>query len=221
MDSLEKHNIKEDAGYQADISSAVVSKTQITPSIYYKKLTDTLKLLDISTIDHATHLIKQTWLARKQIICFGNGGSALTAQHFITDWNKSIFLSSHIPFRGRCLSENMGLITAYANDISYQDIFVEQLKNMLDPGDLVIGISGSGNSENVLRAIAYANEQGHHTIGLCGFDGGKLRQIAKHAIWAPIHDIQISEDIHFTFGHIVMQSLCQSHTNASILPAID
>ena len=139
----------------------------------------------------------------------GKGGSGFTAQHFINDWNKSIFLSSGKQFRGRCLTENIGLITSYANDISYEDIFVEQLKNILEPEDLVIGISGSGNSENVLRAIDYSNKNGHPTIGLCGFDGGKLKQLAKYVVWVPINDMQISEDIHFTFGHLVMQSLCK------------
>lgn len=178
-------------------------------SSYYKKLMDTVGQLDFKAIDYAVSLIQQAWQERKQIICFGNGGSALTAQHFINDWNKSIYLSSGKPFRGRCLTENMGLITAYANDLSYQDIFVEQLKPLLEPGDLIIGISGSGNSENVLRAIAYGNKQGNMTIGLCGFNGGKLHQMAQHAILAPINDMQVSEDIHFTFGHIVMQVMCE------------
>lgn len=209
MDSLKGQDFKE-----GDVFPSVFSKkVLITASSYYQKLIDVLNQLDFTAIDHAINLIQETWKEKKQIICFGNGGSALTAQHFITDWNKSIFLSSRKSFRGRCLSENMGLITAFANDISYQDIFVEQLKNILEPGDLVIGISGSGNSENVLRAVSYSNEQGNRTIGLCGFDGGKLKQIAKHIILAPIHDMQITEDIHLTFGHLVMQSLCQTYND--------
>src|SRR3989338_3096759 len=99
----------------------------IEAASYYKKLATTLKQLDFEAINQAVYLIQKAWRNKKQIICFGNGGSALT--------------------------ENMGLITAYANDISYQDIFIEQLKNIFEPGDLLIGISGSGNSENVLSAI--------------------------------------------------------------------
>lgn len=183
-------------------------KLLIKTEFYYQKLINTINLLDHSAIDDAVNLIRKAWENKKQIICFGNGGSSLTAQHFVTDWNKSI---SYIgkPFRGRCLAENMGLLTALANDISYEDIFSEQLKYTIEPGDLVIGISGSGNSENVLRAIDYAQQQGNITLGLCGFDGGRLRQLADHVIWVPINDMQISEDIHFSFGHIVMQSLCQ------------
>ncbi len=183
-------------------------RTKPNASSYYQKLINTLEQLDFTEIDHAVNLIRKTWLAGRQIICFGNGGSALTAQHYITDWNKMVLLATGRPFKGRCLTENMGLLSAYANDISYQDIFVEQLKNILEPNDLIIGISGSGNSENVLRAISFANSQGNTTIGLCGFDGGKLKSIAQHSVHAAIMDMQISEDIHFTFGHIVMQSLC-------------
>lgn len=174
---------------------------------YYLKLINVLKELDFNAIDQVVGLIRHAWQEGRQIICFGNGGSALTAQHYINDWNKSICISNKKPFRGRCLTENIGLITSFANDISYQDIFIEQLKNILEPGDLIIGISGSGNSENVLRAIRYANECGNTTIGLCGFDGGKLKNLVTHAIWAPICDMQIAEDVHFTIGHIVMQSL--------------
>src|SRR3990167_9947086 len=180
---------------------------------YYKKLNHTLLRLNYRSIDVAVSLIRKTWSERKQIVCFGNGGSALTAQHFITDWNKCIPIATHKPFRGCCLNENIGLITAYSNDISYQDIFVEQLKNVLDDGDLVIGISGSGNSENVLRGINYANNKGNTTLGLCGFDGGKLRRLAKYSVWAAVTDMQLAEDIHFTFGHVVMQILCGIKNN--------
>src|SRR3990167_8251763 len=184
-----------------------LSKKLVNADYYYKKLIKSIEILNFHEMDCAVNLVRMAWQDRKQIICFGNGGSALTAQHFINDWNKSVFLSSGKPFRGRCLTENVGLITAYANDLSYQDIFVEQLKNILESGDLVIGISGSGNSENVLRAITYANEQSNVTIGLCGFNGGRVKQIAQHVVWAPIDDMQVTEDIHFTFGHLVMQAL--------------
>ena len=194
--------------YQYENNLSASTKNLIQADYYYKKLIQSIESLDLRAADHAVNLIRAAWQAGKQIICFGNGGSALTAQHFINDWNKSIFLASGKPFRGRCLTENIGLITSYANDISYQDIFVEQLKNIIEPGDLIIGISGSGNSENVLRAVNYANEKGHATIGLCGYDGGKLKQMAQHIVWASINDMQITEDIHFTFGHLVMQALC-------------
>jgi D-sedoheptulose 7-phosphate isomerase len=175
---------------------------------YLTRLSQTIEALDIKAFDHAIGLIRAAWENGKQIIVFGNGGSALTAQHYVTDWNKAIYLKTGRPFRGVCLAENIGLISAYANDISYNDVFLEQLKPVLHNDDLVIGISGSGNSENILRPIRYANENGGISLGICGYDGGKLKQIAQHAICADINDMQLSEDVHLIFGHLTLQSLC-------------
>lgn len=187
------------------------NKNEIRPAnagSYIKKLKQILEFIEIPQIDNSVNIIMETWLSGKQIITLGNGGSSMTALHMITDWNKSIFLSTGIPFRGRTLVDNMGLIMAYGNDISFNDIFIEQLKNILQPGDLVIAISGSGNSENVIRAVNYANENGAVTLGLCGYDGGKLKNISKHHLWVNVNDMQLCEDIHSIFGHIVMQRLC-------------
>jgi D-sedoheptulose 7-phosphate isomerase len=175
---------------------------------YTKKLGELLVRLDFSAIDAGVDLIEKAWRDGKQIIALGNGGSSLTALHFINDWNKSIFLSSGIPFRGRTLVDNIGLVMSYANDVSFEDVFAEQLKNILQPGDLVLALSGSGNSENVIRAVKYANEHGATTLGLCGYCGGKLKESAQHVIWVDADDMQLSEDVHFFFGHIVMQRLC-------------
>lgn len=175
---------------------------------YLQKLKRVLDTLDTDQIDRAVGLIADAWQAGRQVITLGNGGSSMTALHFITDWNKSVFMASGKPFRGRSLVDNMGLVMAYGNDISFQDIFREQLKNLLEPGDLVIAISGSGNSENVIRAVEYANQNGGVTLGLCGFSGGRLKQIAHHHVWAAVDDMQLSEDVHAIFGHIVMQALC-------------
>jgi len=153
-------------------------------------------------------MVSDAWQRDAQIITLGNGGSSMTALHYITDWNKSIFLRGKRPFRGRTLIDNMGLVFAYANDISFESVFEEQLKSCLVSGDLVVALSGSGNSKNVLRAVEYANEHGAVTLGLCGYDGGKLMGIVQHAIWIEAHDMQICEDLHAVFGHVVMQSLC-------------
>lgn len=179
-----------------------------TTQAYLSKLTSLLEKLDTTQVDNAVKVIADAWQAGRQIITLGNGGSSMTALHFINDWNKSIFMSSGKPFRGRSLVDNMGLVMSYGNDLSFQDIFVEQLKNLLQPGDLVIAISGSGNSENVVRAIKYANENQATTLGLCGYRGGKLKHLAQHVVWADVDDMQLSEDVHAIFGHIVMQRLC-------------
>jgi len=179
-------------------------------SKYFDRLIRVCESIDNESIDRAIALIAQAWLNGKQIITLGNGGSSLTALHFINDWNKSVFMSSKRPFRGRSLVDNIGIVMSYGNDISFQDIFIEQLKNHLEPGDLVIAISGSGNSENVLRAVNYANDNKAVTLGLCGYSGGKLKQIAQHHVWVNVNDMQLAEDVHLIFGHIVMQSLCSS-----------
>jgi D-sedoheptulose 7-phosphate isomerase len=179
-----------------------------TANAYLAKLSRLLTELDRNAIDHAVGLVADAWQAGRQIITLGNGGSSLTALHFINDWNKSIFMASGKPFRGRSLVDNMGIVMAYGNDNSFEDIFIEQMKNILQPGDLVIAISGSGNSENVIRAVNYANHNGAVTLGLCGYRGGKLKAIAQHVVWADIDDMQLAEDVHFFFGHMVMQRLC-------------
>ena len=179
-----------------------------TAQTYLDKLGRLLEALDRAQIDNAVEVIADAWEAGRQIITLGNGGSSMTALHFINDWNKSIFMKTGKSFRGRSLVDNMGLVMSYGNDTSFQDIFIEQLKNLMQPGDLVIAISGSGNSENVVRAVQFANDNGGITLGLCGYRGGKLKDIARHVVWANVDDMQLSEDVHAIFGHIVMQRLC-------------
>ena len=143
------------------------------------------------------------------IFVMGNGGSGATASHWACDINKGCSFNRDKRFRMMCLNDNVATILAYANDISYDDVFVEQLKNFFNPGDIVIGISGSGNSTNVLKAIQYANKNGGVTIGLCGFNGGKLRRFADIPILARIHDMQKVEDVHTIISHMAMQKVCQ------------
>lgn len=175
---------------------------------YIDRLRQVLLNLDGNQIDNGISLVREAWQRGSQIITLGNGGSSVTALHYITDWNKSIYLSTGKPFYGRTLVDNIGLIMAYGNDISFEEIFIEQLKNILKKDDLVIAISGSGNSQNVLRAVDYANQQGAITLGLCGYNGGALLKKAQHSLLAEINDMQLSEDIHAIFGHLVMKSLC-------------
>ena len=179
-----------------------------TADEYLRRLSTTLEQLDRSQIDNAIDVIARAWESGKQIITLGNGGSSLTALHFVNDWNKSIYMATGAPFRGRSLVDNVGLLMAYANDTCFEDIFIEQLKNILQPGDLVLAISGSGNSENVVRAVQYANDNDAVTLGLCGYRGGKLKELAQHVVWADVDDMQLAEDVHAIFGHMVMQRLC-------------
>jgi D-sedoheptulose 7-phosphate isomerase len=175
---------------------------------YLTRLSGVLAALDRSAIDNGVEVIHAAWQRGAQIITLGNGGSAMTALHFCTDWSKMIPMATGRAFLGRSLVDNMGLVMAYGNDVSFNDVFSEQLKNILRPGDLVVAISGSGNSENVIRAVDHANAHGAETLGLCGFSGGRLREKARHSVWVQSNDMQICEDAHAIFGHIVMQKLC-------------
>jgi D-sedoheptulose 7-phosphate isomerase len=137
----------------------------------------------------------------------GNGGSASTASHLACDINKGCSIDREKKFKMICLNDSISTMLAYANDLSYEQIFVEQLRNFFDPGDVVIGISGSGNSANVLKAIEYANNNGGITVGLCGFSGGELYRIAQIALLVRVDDMQKVEDIHLVIAHMVMQQI--------------
>jgi D-sedoheptulose 7-phosphate isomerase len=179
-----------------------------TAEEYLGRLDYVLKALNRAELDNGIAQVHAAWQRGAQIITLGNGGSSMTALHFITDWAKMVPLRTGKPLLGRSLVDNIGLVMAYGNDVSFADIFVEQLKNILRAGDLVVAISGSGNSENVIRAVDHANAAGAITLGLCGYSGGRLRQKAKHTIWVRADDMQLCEDAHAIFGHIVMQKLC-------------
>jgi len=167
-----------------------------------------LEKCDPQAFQAGIDVITAAFEAGKQIITCGNGGSAYAASHYITDWNKMVNLATGRKFRGISLCDNLGMVTAFANDVSFDEIFVGQLKAILDPGDLVIAISGSGNSRNVVRAVEYANQAGADTLAVVGYDGGALKRAAKHCVWVPSFDMQLCEDVHLMFGHMVMKALC-------------
>jgi D-sedoheptulose 7-phosphate isomerase len=171
--------------------------------------------LNLIELEEAIELISKKSLAGKTIAVCGNGGSALAASHYITDWNKMVNLQTGKRFSGLCLSDNIGLVTAYANDLSYNDIYSEQVRNLLLPGDLLITVSGSGNSENVIRATEVANDIGVKTLAICGYDGGRLKDISNQSVWIRSFDMQICEDAHLVFGHLVMKSICDMEVNTN------
>jgi D-sedoheptulose 7-phosphate isomerase len=166
--------------------------------------------LDEQAFQRGVELVRTAFEAGRQIITCGNGGSAYAASHYITDWNKMVNLATGRKFRGISLCDNLGMVTAFANDIAYDEIFAGQLKAILDKGDLVIAISGSGNSPNVVKAVEYANQAGADTLAVVGYDGGALKRIATHSVWVPSFDMQLCEDVHLMFGHMVMKALCSS-----------
>lgn len=175
---------------------------------YFDAYDELCKKIEINSFENGIKVIKKKFLIDKKIITCGNGGSAFTASHYITDWNKMISLSSGKKFRGISLSDNVGLITAYGNDVSYDDIFCGQLAAIGDDGDLLVAISGSGNSPNVLKAVEYAKSNNIDTLAVVGYDGGKLMPLVDHCVWIKSFDMQHCEDMHLMFGHMVMKALC-------------
>jgi D-sedoheptulose 7-phosphate isomerase len=178
-------------------------------SNYIKTHNEVLNSLNISELQQAITLIREKAFSGKKIAVCGNGGSAIAASHYITDWNKMVNLKTGRRFNGVCLSDNIGLVTAYANDLSYEDIFSEQVRNLMLPDDLLITISGSGNSKNVIRAAQVANDLKVTTLTISGYDGGKLSEISNYSVRINSFDMQICEDAHVVFGHLVMKSLCK------------
>jgi D-sedoheptulose 7-phosphate isomerase len=163
--------------------------------------------IPLEKIEEVVELLHSACERESRIFVFGNGGSSATAAHLACDLNKGVCSGSQKRFKVICLNDNISTMLAYANDNSYEDIFVEQLKNFLEADDLVIGISGSGNSGNVIKAIEYANENKAISVAFTGFDGGRLLKTARTSILIPASDMQKVEDMHLVMTHMIMQVL--------------
>jgi len=176
-----------------------------------KKLLNDLEKKAVKDIEKTVDILSVARDNKKTIFVMGNGGSAATASHFVEDLSKATIIKGKLRFRAIALTDNTPSILAWGNDTSYERIFIEQLKNLMEPGDIVVGISGSGNSANVIKAIEYANKNGAITIGLCGFDGGKLKKISRNYIHVSSNNMQQVEDIHLLISHLLV-SLIRDHT---------
>ncbi len=174
---------------------------------YFNNLKDTLDLLNLEDIQKFIEKILEARERGNNIFIFGNGGSAATATHIAGDFLKGVSYGLDKRFKFISLNDNISAITAISNDLSYEEIFYESLKTYLQKGDIVIGISGSGNSVNVIKAIELAKGNGNFTIGFCGFKGGKLKEIVDLPIHVPINDMEITEDIHIIIFHAIKQIL--------------
>lgn len=178
--------------YTQDIRDYIALETQV------------LNSLDVSAVNDALNLLEETLHSEGTVYIFGNGGSAATASHFQNDFNKGISEHTERKFRFQCLNDNVPTMMAIANDIGYEDIFRFQLMGKLGKHDVVVGISGSGNSKNVLRAVEYARSMGNRVIGVTGYDGGELKKLSTVSLHAPVNSMQITEDVHMIFDHLMM-----------------
>lgn len=168
---------------------------------------DVLDRLDVNSINEVLNCLVKTQEEGNTVYVFGNGGSGSTSSHFQNDFNKG--LSEHLDkkFNFLCLNDNVSTMLAVANDSSYDEIFKFQLEGHLKPGDVVMALSGSGNSKNIIKAVEYAKECGNTVIGLTGYDGGKLKQMCDISLHVPINSMQMTEDIHMVFDHLMMSVL--------------
>ena len=174
---------------------------------YIDLVKDTLDRLDQEAIRHMAEAFMKTYEGGGNIYTMGNGGSGASASHAAGDFLKGASYGLDKRFRMICLNDNIPALMAIANDIGFEDIFVEQLKNFIKPGDLVIGISGSGNSENVVRAIQYALNEGVKTIAMTGFNGGKISKMADISVQVPVQDMEVTEDIHMVIFNIIKKEM--------------
>ncbi len=170
---------------------------------YKTSLQQTIEAIDLAKVQEAIDLFAEARTNGKHIFVCGNGGSASSSSHFVCDMVKGASYNRPERFKIMALTDQMPAITAYANDVSYDSVFVEQLRNFAQPGDLFLGISGSGNSPNVLRAIEYANSIGCNTIALTGRDGGQLAPLANLNIHVAVPHMGRIEDAHMIVCHMI------------------
>ncbi len=173
------------------------------PAHYKANLLDALDTVDLSSVDALIEVFAKARDEGRQIFVFGNGGSAASANHFACDIVKGASYGREKRFKILALSEQIPTMTAYANDLGYDVVFEEPLKNFAKPGDVVMAISGSGNSENVVRAIGYANSIDCYTVGLSGKDGGRLRPAVDLSIHVDNDHMGRIEDAHMIVCHMV------------------
>ena len=177
---------------------------------YLFDLTLTLDMLPIDSVVRVVETLNEARDKGRRVFTFGNGGSASTASHFACDLAKGARSQDRPGLRTQCLNDSIPLTTAWANDADYETVFSAQLVGLADPGDVVIAISGSGNSPNVLNGVRAARIQGATTIGLSGFDGGRLASLVDIAVVANNHVMEQVEDIHLVLGHVLTTCLRES-----------
>ena len=186
---------------------------QLDSQQYIQRLQDELARVDQTAMQTWSDLTYQAWEREQFVYVFGNGGSGTTATHFSEDLGKSSLREEDLGDESKkrlkimSLTDNLGWILALGNDVGYEQIFVQQLMNYGQAGDLVVAISGSGNSENVLRAVDWANRHGLTTFALTGYSGGKLKEMAQHNLHVELDDMGMVESIHLCLFHWVLNDV--------------
>ncbi len=187
--------------------------TTLDAPAYFQRLSDELARVDRAALHRWSDAILDAWEQSRFVFLIGNGGSGLTASHFCEDLGKGTLSDADLRDTGfrrlkvLSLTDNAGWIMAIGNDLAYDQIFVQQLMNFASAGDLLIAISGSGNSPNVLEAVDWANRNGLKTFGLTGYDGGQLKTIQQDGLHLDLDDMGMVESLHLCLHHWVLNDL--------------
>jgi D-sedoheptulose 7-phosphate isomerase len=190
-------------------------KELASPEGYLRGVVDVLEQLPVPAIDEVVDRLWQAYRRDRTLYLFGNGGSAALASHAACDLGKGTISPGKKPFRVVSLTDNVSLITAWANDTSYENIFAAQLRPLIEEGDIAFAISGSGNSPNVLNGLRAARDGSASTIGLTGFRGGKMKSLCDACITVPSENMQHIEDSHLCIMHAVFLAFRQCALSAS------
>jgi D-sedoheptulose 7-phosphate isomerase len=182
---------------------------------YFAELNRVLRALPYDVVDQITAALVRAYKEERTLYLFGNGGSAALASHSACDLGKGTAIPGARRFRVMSLTDNVPLMTAWANDARYEDVFAEQLRNFVASGDIVLAISGSGNSPNVLNGLRVAREAGAYTIGLTGFQGGKMKDLCDLCLVVPSDNMQFIEDLHVSISHSIFTAVRHQFTTGA------
>jgi D-sedoheptulose 7-phosphate isomerase len=174
---------------------------------YLNRLTGLLAAIDRHQVAELVDVLFAAWERGARLVMCGNGGSGSSSSHLVCDFQKNIWLEGGKPFEMMALTDSPALILAWGNDTEFANVFAGQARTWLRAGDVLLTISGSGNSPNVLAVVDVAKEVGATTIGFCGYEGGKLAGMVDHAVVARYPNMQLVEDVHMILGHVLFSAL--------------
>ncbi len=188
-----------------------VVKTTQSYRDYSSRLISALNNVNVESWDAAAKMLLNAWSDGTRVFICGNGGSASTASHITTDWSKGLRNLTGRAMQVHCLVDNLSLVMALGNDLSFEEIFQKQIEMFGNANDTLVVISGSGNSRNVINAVEFAREQDMKIIGLTGFSGGALCGLTDLMVNVPVENMQVVEDLHLSFGHFVLEYIFNAH----------
>jgi D-sedoheptulose 7-phosphate isomerase len=189
------------------MSQASIESFRARAVDYIKRLQNALELIPVEGGELLARELLEVWRTKRQVFVVGNGGSAGNAIHLTNDFIYGVSKLMGSGIRMHALPANQAMITCLGNDVGFENIFSHQLAVLSEPGDMLIALSGSGNSPNILNALIHAKATGLKTFAILGFDGGKAKSLCDHSIHVPVHDMQIAEDCQLVIGHMIMQWL--------------